>query len=142
MIQRGFVVVRRRHRLQFEFHGFESGESECCHQALFGKTVVFVLVCADESYRPPHHRGLDRRPKLSFGLLPQVAYDSGDQVLQSQAPAEDICALETAAGQERLERLNQAVLRFGGKIFLNRFRAALGFDSDGAALLHLFEVEQ
>ena len=141
MVQRGLVVVRRRDRFQLEFHGFIPGELVGRQQALFGKAAVFFLVGADEAYRAPNHSGLNLRPKLSFRLLPQIAEDAGDEVLQGDAPAENVRAFEAATGQERLQRLNQSALRLGRKVFLNGSWSGPGFDSVGAAVPYLFEVE-
>ena len=88
------------------------------------------------------HCRLDVHAKLALRLFAQVSENPGDQILKCVSATENFCALKSAAGQERFERLNQSSLRVRRKIVLNAFRTGPGFQSLGAPFLHLLKVKQ
>src|SRR5580704_1768287 len=88
------------------------------------------------------HCRSDVDPKLMFRLFSKVPENPGDQILKCVSATENFCALKSAAGQERFERLNQSSLRVRRKVVLNAFRTGPGFQSLAAPFLHLLKVKQ
>src|SRR5262249_19943011 len=65
-----------------------------------------------------------------------------DQIFQRHSTSEDLGAPESAARQERFQRLDQAALRLRSEVLLDRFWTAPGLDRAGAAGFDQVEVQQ
>ena len=87
--------------------------------------LVFFGFGADEAHRPaddcvPDQAGLN----CVSASFTQITQDPGDQVFERVAAAEYFGALQTAAGQVGLQRLDEAALGLGVEILLDGGRAA------------------
>jgi hypothetical protein len=134
--------VSRRHRLQLEYHTLVSSKAKSLGQALLGKAVILVCSGADETYRPPYYRGSNADPELILGPFTQVPENPGDQILKPEPPPKHISALQAAAAQEALERLDKPAFRLSGKIALDTRRPGPGFQGNSPAFFYLFKVQQ
>src|SRR5207249_1205878 len=97
MVERGFVIMSRRHRLQLEYHTLVAREAKGRGEALLGKTVILVCFRADKTYRPPYYGCVNADLELILGFFTQVPENPGDQILKPEAPPKHIRALQAAA---------------------------------------------
>jgi hypothetical protein len=89
------------------------------------------------------HRGRgDGTLEEVFCVTAQVGEDAGDQVFEELAAPEDLCAGEAAAGEIRLERLNEAALGIGGKVAFNALGSTPGVELRACLCFRLLEVEE
>src|SRR6185369_8467640 len=76
-VQRGFVMVGGRHRLQFEIHGFKSSLLKGLLQARESVQVISVSFGADELYRASHRGKADGCPELTLGVFAKIGKNAG-----------------------------------------------------------------
>src|ERR1700733_11275033 len=75
-------------------------------------------------------------------LFPQVPENPGDQIFKGVPSPENLRAVEVAAAQKRLERLNQSPLHVRGKIVLDALWAGPRLEGIPSTFLHLLKIQQ
>ena len=105
------------------------------------KIIVLGTVGPDEAYRTSN-RGMANRPiEMPFCTQAQIGQDTRDQVFNAVATAKHLGAGECAAGEIRLQRLDQPAFVFGLKIVLDRRRSSEAFCLGASSMLPLFEIK-
>src|SRR5262249_7048817 len=120
VIEAAFVVVGSRDRLVLEGNVVEPGPRRSAAQAREGHLVALGIdlsaTADDEMDRPADEDAAAAAIELSRGGLAQGAEDDRDQFLERELPTEYVGAIEQAAGEKRLERLNEAAAGAGAGI--------------------------
>jgi hypothetical protein len=92
--------------------------------------------------RSSDYRRPDFDPELMFRFFTQIPENPGDQIFKGVPSTENLRAVEVAATQKRLERLNQSPLHVRGKIVLDALWAGPRLQSIDATFLHLLKIQQ
>src|SRR5271169_1870178 len=92
--------------------------------------------------RPSDYCRPDFDPELMLRLFAQVPENPGDQVFKGVPSPENLRAVEIAAAEKRLERLNQSPLHVREKIVLDALWAGPRLQGIHTTFLHLLKVQQ
>ncbi len=110
-------------------------------QPLDGKIIVLDTFGPDEANRTSNRGMANRLIKLPFRTQAQIGQDARDQVFNAVAPAKHLGACECAAGEIRLQRLDQAAFVLGLKIVFNRRRSGEALDLRASCMLPLLQIK-
>ena len=110
-------------RLVLEDDLLEAGEPDGREQPPGGKGVELGVRRVGEVHRPPEDDPPRRRPRREAEPVAHVPADQPDQLLEGEVLRADPGAVERAIGEVGLERLDEAALRLGREVALDRLGA-------------------
>ena len=142
MIQRRLVRISRRDWLHLKFDRLKTRMKKRLSQAArTAKSSSSALSAPTNRTGRPTVAWRTGCAKLPFCRQSQIGQDARDQILNGVAPPEDLCASQVAAGQVRLQRLNQPAFVLGMKIMLDRRWPREALNLSTARVLVLLQVE-
>ncbi len=141
MVEGGFVGGGGD-RFHLEGYRVKAGVLECGGEALLGERIILGGLGSNEADGPADGGMADGGGlcaeafrEMSFGTKPEIGEDTGDEVFEGIAAAEDLGTGEGGAGQVGLEGLDEAaggrVVTFVAAVAVVAFRVEITLDCGG-----------